>query len=182
MKLKMRPEQRAALSVIFLGAALAALFCSGKLILNTTASVPIGLWWRIDGPLTLGDVVRVPIEAFKATDWVPEVYWRKNAWGRPKAFLKRVAGLPGNIIEAGEYGLLRINGHLISNSAPLSADRAGRPLKAYPLPLQLESDEIWLLSDSPRGFDSRYLGPAQLPKNHKFIPLVTLIVPKVNSN
>ena len=171
MKRMMRPEQRAALSVIFLGVALATLFCSEKLILNTTASVPIGLWWRVDGPLTLGDVVRVPIEAFKATDWVPEVYWRRNAWGRPKAFLKRVAGLPGDIIEAGEYGLLLINGQLIPNSAPLSADKAGRPLKAYPLPLQLESDEIWLLSDSPRGFDSRYLGSASLRQCRKILPI-----------
>ncbi len=172
MKRMMRPEQRAALLVIFLGTALAILFCSGKLILNTTASVPIGLWWRVDGPLAPGDVVRVPIEAFKATDWVPEVYWRRNAWGQPKAFLKRVAGLPGDIIEAGEYGLLCINGQLIPNSAPLSADRAGRPLTAYPLPTRLASDEIWLLSDSPRGFDSRYLGAALLEKCCQVMPLV----------
>ncbi len=172
MKRMMRPEQRAALSVIFLGAALAALFCSEKLILNTTASVPIGLWWRVDGPLTLGDVVRVPIEAFKATDWVPEVYWRRNAWGQPKAFLKRVAGLPGDIIEAGEYGLLRINGQLIPNSAPLSADRAERPLQAYPLPTKLASDEIWLLSDSPRGFDSRYLGSAKIQQCLMIVPIL----------
>ena len=173
MNLKMRPEQRAALSVIFLGVALAALFCSEKLILNTTASVPIGLWWRVEGPLNIGDVVRVPVKAFKATDWVPEVYWRKNAWGQPKTFIKRVAGLPGDIIEAGEYGLLRINGQLIPNSAPLSADKAGRLLKAYPLSVRLASNEIWLLSDSPRGFDSRYLGPAQFIEYYKTIPLIT---------
>lgn len=165
----MRPEQRAALSIILLGAALAALFCSGKLILNTTASVPMGLWWRVGGSLNIGDVVRAPVEAFKATDWAPEVYWRKNAWGHNKAFLKRVAGLPGYLIEAGEYGLLCINGQLIPNSAPLSADRAGRPLKAYSLPVRLESDELWLLSDSPRGFDSRYLGAAKLEKCNKII-------------
>ena len=172
MKRKMRPEQRAALLVIFIGVALAALFCSGKLILNTTASVPIGLWWRVDGPIALGDVVRVPIEAFKATDWVPEIYWRKNAWGQHKAFLKRVTALPGDIIEAGEDGLLCLNGQPIPNSTPLFEDRAGRPLKAFPLPIQLASDEIWLLSDSPRGFDSRYLGTALLGKCCKVMPLV----------
>ena len=165
----MQRERKAVICILVVGAAIAALFSSGRLILNTTASVPIGLWWRVDGPLNLGDVVRVPIEAFKATDWVPEVYWRKNAWGDQKAFLKRVAGLPGDIIETGEYGLLCINGQLIPNSAPLSADRAGRPLKAYSLPVRLESDELWLLSDSPRGFDSRYLGAAKLEKCNKII-------------
>lgn len=173
MKRKTRPEQRAALLIILLGAALASLFCSGKLILNTTASVPVGLWWQVDGPLNIGDVVRVPVETFKSTDWVPEEYWRKNAWGRNKAFLKRVAGLPGDLIEAGEYGLLRINGCIIHNSAPLSEDRAGRPLKAFPLPIRLASDEVWLLSDSPRGFDSRYLGPAELKNLHKVMPMKT---------
>ena len=170
----MRPGQRAALSIILLGATLAALFCSGKLLLNTSASVPLGLWWKVDGALNIGDVVKVPVEAFKATDWVPEEYWRKNAWGHNKAFLKRITGLSGDLIEAGEYGLLRINGQLIPNSAPLSADRAGRPLKAFPLPTRLASDEIWLLSDSPLGFDSRYLGAAKLEKCNKAILLNNL--------
>ena len=177
----MRRERNAAICILILGAAIAALFSSGRLILNTTASVPIGLWWRVDGPLNLGDVVRVPIEAFKATDWVPEEKKKKNAWGNHKAFLKRVAGLPGDLIEVGDYGLLRINGHIIPNSAPLSADRAGRPLKAYPLPVRLESDELWLLSDSPRGFDSRYLGPVKYEKCNKLVLLPWLFLRQVPS-
>ena len=169
----MRNERKTAIWILFIGAALSVLFCSGRLIVNTTASVPLGFWHRVNGHLSKGDVVKVPVEAFKATDWVPEAYWRKNGWGRIRPFLKRVEGLPGDIIETVEYGLIQINGQLILNSAPLSADRAGRMLKAFPLPITLASDEVWLLSDSPRGFDSRYLGPARMKECRRVVPIFT---------
>ena len=163
--------RKAAVLLFVLWAILAALFCSGRLILNTTCSVPRGLWWVSGGRIQRGDTVTVPFSAFRSTSWVPEIYWRKNAWGTPKAFLKRVAGLPGDMVEAGEYGLIRVAGEVIPNSAPLSADRAGRSLRAFQLPVVLASDEIWLLSDSPRGFDSRYLGPARIEECQKAISL-----------
>lgn len=163
--------RKAAVLLIVLWTVIAALFCSRRLILNTTGSVPRGLWWLSVGQLQRGDIVIVPISAFRSTSWVPEAYWRKNAWGKPKAFLKRVAGSPGEVMEAAEYGLIRIAGEVIHNSAPLSADRAGRPLRAFPLPVTLASDEVWLLSDSPRGFDSRYLGPALIEGCQKTVPL-----------
>jgi conjugative transfer signal peptidase TraF len=164
--------QKAAVLLLVLWAIIAALFCSERLILNTTGSVPRGIWWVSGGQLQRGDIVTVPTSAFRSTTWVPEVYWRKNAWGKPKAFLKRVAGLPGDTVEAGKNGLIRIAGEVVPNSAPLSADRAGRPLRDFQLPITLASDEIWLLSDSPRGFDSRYLGPAWIEECHKAISLV----------
>ena len=167
----MRRVRKAAALLIVLWAVIAALFCSGRLILNTTGSVPRGLWWKSGGPLRYGDVVIVPTSAFRSTSWVPEAYWRKNAWGKPKAFLKRVAGLPGDVIGTSGNGLIHVNGGFIPNSVPLSMDRAGRPLKAFHLPIILASDEIWLLSDSPRGFDSRYLGPARIEKCHRAVPL-----------
>ena len=157
--------------LIILWAITAALFRSGHLILNTTGSVPRGLWWVSGGLLQRGDIVTVPISAFRSTSWVPKAYWRKNAWGKPKAFLKRVAGIPGDTIEAGEYELIRVAGEVVPNSAPLSEDRVGRTLKVFQLPVVLASDEVWLLSDSHRGFDSRYLGPAWIEECHKAISL-----------
>ena len=167
----MRRVRKAAALLIVLWAVIAALFCSGHLILNTTGSVPRGLWWVSGGRLQRGNIVCVPISAFRTASWVPEDYWHRNAWGKPKAFLKRVAGLPGDAVETWQDGPIRVNDGIIPNSAPLSADKAGRPLKAFHLPVVLTSDEVWLLSDSPRGFDSRYLGPARFNKCQKAIPL-----------
>ena len=168
----MRRVKKASVLLLVIWAVIFALFCSGHLIWNTTGSVPRGLWWRSGGPLQRGDIVCVPISAFRSASWVPEDYWHRNAWGNPKSFLKRVAGLPGDTIDSGEYELILVADKIIPNSTPLSADRAGRPLKAFHLPIILASNEVWLLSDSPRGFDSRYLGPARIEECRKAIPIL----------
>lgn len=94
-------------------------------------------------------------------------------WGKRKPFLKLVAGSHSDTIELGNNSLILINGIPFPNSKPLTHDRAGRPLRAFQLPITLASDEIWLLSQSPFGFDSRYLGPANIFKCYKAIPLLT---------
>ena len=166
-------QRRNALLVIFIGSVLGAFICSECFILNTTASVPRGLWLKLDCMPKKGDFIQVPIDAFSSTEWVPPEYFRKNMWGERKPFIKIVAGLHGDLIEQDDNGLININGVPFPDSAPLSHDRAGRFLKASTLPLTLASDEVWLLSDSPFGFDSRYLGAAKLSKCHKAVPLLT---------
>ena len=166
-------QRRNALLVLLVGSTLAALICSECFILNTTASVPRGLWLKLDTLPQKGDFVQVPIDAFSSTEWVPHDYFRKNMWGNHKPFLKLVAGSHGDSIELADNGLILINGVPFPNSAPLSHDRAGRFLRAFTLPVTLASDEVWLLSDSPLGFDSRYLGTAKLSKCYKAVPLFT---------
>ena len=166
-------QRRNALCVILVGAILGTLICSECFILNTTASVPRGLWLKLDTLPQKGDFVLVPIDAFSSTEWVPPNYFRKNMWGKRKPFLKLVAGSHGDTVELADNGLILINGLPFPNSAPLSHDRAGRPLRAFNLPITLSSDEIWLLSQSPFGFDSRYLGTANILKCYKAVPLLT---------
>ena len=166
-------QKRNALIIILVGAIISALICSECLILNTTASVPRGLWLKLDCIPQKGDFVQVPIDAFSSTEWVPPEYFRKNIWGKNKPFLKKVAGLHGDRIELSDNGLILINGVPFPNSAPLSHDRARRFLMAFPLPVTLKNDEVWLMSDSPFGFDSRYLGTAKVLQCHKAVPLIT---------
>ena len=160
-------QRRNALFVILIGSILAVLICSQCFILNTTASVPRGLWLKLDTlPL-------VPIDAFSSTEWVPPDYFRLNMWGKRKPFLKLVAGSQGDSVELGDNGLILINGVPFPDSKPLSHDRAGQPLRAFNLPITLASDEIWLLSQSPFGFDSRYLGAAKIFRCYKAVPILT---------
>ena len=79
----------------------------------------------------------------------------------------------GDTVELADDGLILINGIPFPNSALLSYDRAVRPSRAFELPVTLASDEIWLLSYSPFGFDSRYLGAAKIFKCYKAVPLLT---------
>ena len=166
-------QRRNALIIILIGSVLGAFICSECLILNTTASVPRGLWLKLDTLPQKGDFVQVPIDAFSSTEWVPPEYFRKNMWGKNKPFLKKIAGIHGDTIEQSNNGLILINGVPFPDSAPRSHDRAGRFLRAFPLPVTLASDEVWLLSDSPFGFDSRYLGTAKLSRCYKAVPLLT---------
>ena len=168
-----KSQRRNALIIILIGSVLGAFICSECLILNTTASVPRGLWLKLDCLPKKGDFVQVPVEAFSFTEWVPPEYFRKNIWGKNKPFLKKVAGLHSDLIELGNNGVININGVPLPNSAPLSHDRAGRFLRAFPLPVTLASDETWLMSESQFGFDSRYLGTAKLSRCYKAVPLLT---------
>ena len=166
-------QRRNALLVILVGSVLAALISSGRFILNTTASVPRGIWLKIDCTPKIGDFVQVPIDAFSSTEWVPHEYFRPNMWGQRKPFIKLVSGLQGDVVEQDSNGLILINGVPFPDSAPLSHDRAGRFLRACSLPVVLASNEVWLLSESPFGFDSRYLGAAKLSLCRKAVPLLT---------
>ena len=168
-----KKQKKHALLIIFVGSVISALMCSEYFVLNTTASVPRGLWLKLDGLPEKGDFVQVPIEAFSSTEWIPPEYFRKNIWNENKPFIKKVAGLHGDLIEQGDNGIILINGVSFPNSAPLSHDRAGRFLKKFPLPITLKNDEVWLMSDSPFGFDSRYLGTAKIIQCHKAVPLLT---------
>ena len=166
-------QRRNALIIILIGSVFGAFICSECLILNTTASVPRGLWLKLDTLPQKGDFVQVPVEAFSSIEWVPPEYFRKNMWDSNKPFLKKVAGIHGDTIEQSNNDLILINGVPFPNSAPLSHDGAGRFLRAFPLPVTLASDDVWLMSDSPFGFDSRYLGTAKLSQCYKAVPLLT---------
>ena len=67
-----------------------------------------------------------------------------------------MTGLPYDMIESGEGGLLRVAGELVPNSVPLS---------------EVASDEVWLLSDSPGG-NSRYLRAAKSDDCSKVVLLL----------
>nr|MBQ6739892.1 S26 family signal peptidase [Synergistaceae bacterium] len=149
---------------------------SGLFTFNISSSVPLGLWLRLNNKnIKIGDIVEINFEDFiYNNDWVPEAYYKANEVGRTAPYLKRVAGLPGDVIELGEFNLLKINNKIILNSVILSQDRAGNILSSpdYSNKIKLQDNEVWLMSDSPRGFDSRYLGPAKLNKCVKVLPII----------
>ena len=169
-------QRRAALCILTLGALTAALLLSGLFTFNISSSVPLGLWLRLSNKnIKIGDIVEINFEDFiYNNDWVPEAYYKANEVGRTAPYLKRVAGLPGDVIELGEFNLLKINNKIILNSVILSQDRAGNILSSpdYSNKIKLQDNEVWLMSDSPRGFDSRYLGPAKLNKCVKVLPIL----------
>ncbi|MBR0205063.1 MAG: S26 family signal peptidase [Synergistaceae bacterium] len=171
-----------ALFLVIFWIVIALALSTGKFTINVTISEPLGLWFKTGktgktgGEIVAGDIVLVEFKYFSSINWVPDVYPARNFAGNPMPFLKRVAGLPGDLIERDDSdsgGLIRVNGVVMPDTALLSRDSLGNELNAFILPHRLESGEVWLLSESPVGFDSRYLGPAKLDRCEKIIPLIT---------
>ena len=71
--------------------------------------------------------------------------------------LKRVVATGGQTVALSERGLA-VDGRRVGLPPP-TADRGGRPLRPAYGTRTLGPGALWLGSDIPNGFDSRYLGP-----------------------
>ena len=89
--------------------------------------------------------------------------------------LQPIAARPGDSVELSATGMA-VNGRLLSNTAPLVKDSAGRPLTHWPFGTYVVTpDTAWVASSySPRSFDSRYFGPVEASQVREHVrPLLT---------
>jgi len=79
--------------------------------------------------------------------------------GHTEPLIKPVAAVPGDIVTISSGGIA-VNGMPLANTAPLSADLAGRSLSPFPAgEYQVPPDHVWLVANSiPDSFDARYYG------------------------
>jgi conjugative transfer signal peptidase TraF len=136
---------------------------SAGLWINTTDSMPLGLWRQAaDQAARPGDVVLLCLPAIPATE-----LGQARGYIAPgpcptgqEILLKPIAAGAGDVVTVSPSGM-SIDGRPIANSAQLARDSRGRPLPAYPAgTYRVPAGEIWLVSPhNPRSFDSRYFGP-----------------------
>jgi conjugative transfer signal peptidase TraF len=130
--------------------------------INTSESIPLGIYRTSDGPVDKGDFVLFcpppePVfnmakdRGYIAAGLCPGGYGY---------MMKDVAGISGDIIAIDDDGVM-VNGILLPRSKPLQADSAGRLLPCYrPDPQKLGGSEVLLMSDFCRlSFDGMYFGP-----------------------
>ena len=131
---------------------------------NTTRSIPLGPYWTTSAPVEKGQYVIVcPPNASVFHEAKKRGYIAAGlCTGDYGYIMKRVLAVEGDVIAITSEGV-RVNGHLLSLSAPLKADRVGRSLPRYQSnPFTLEASEVLLMSDaSSISFDSRYFGPVK---------------------
>lgn len=121
--------------------------------LNITPSEPVGFYRRIDGKPERGALVLLE-QPQNSRASVLRTYLPINL-----PLIKRVAAVPTDIVVTDQSGV-RVNGVYWPDSAPLSRDREGRALAAYPFgAYRVALSELWVMSNNPRGLDSRYFGP-----------------------
>jgi len=129
--------------------------------LNTTTSMPRGIYRSIGGAVTTGAWVSVCLPSEIARFGVERSYLGAGSCSNgTEPVLKVVAAVTGDVVQVSAAGVT-VNGELLAHSRPLDRDRGGRELVAYSAAAQpLAPGEIWLHSPfEERSWDSRYFGP-----------------------
>jgi len=122
-----------------------------RFVWNASASVPVGLYRRVDGDPARGDLVLVrPPEA------VLRLATERGYLPADVPLIKQVAGFPGErVCRIGARVL--VEGKQVATA--LEADGLGRPLPAWHGCRRLLPGELFLLNAHPASLDGRYFGP-----------------------
>ena len=143
---------------------------------NTSKSIPLGLYWTSDQPAEKGAyVLFCPPQVSVIAEAKHRGYLASGFCpGHYGYMMKKILAAKGDIVTTSDAGV-RVNGVLLPFSALLVKDRAGRPLPRYQSTnFVINNADVLLMSDvSGTSFDARYFGPVN--RSH----IKTVIVPLV---
>jgi conjugative transfer signal peptidase TraF len=128
---------------------------------NWTASMPRGLYCvRPTEPRAGAAVLSCLPERFARLGRARGYLARGSCAGGVAPVLKRIAALPGDLVEIREDALV-VNGVMLTATHLRERDSLGRPLSHAPLGTwRVGEREVWLLgARTERSWDSRYFGP-----------------------
>jgi conjugative transfer signal peptidase TraF len=139
----------------------AAAYAAGARI-NTTKSIPVGLYWTSGDPVAKGAyVLFCPPQVGVFTEAKARGYIGAGFCpGDYGYMMKRVLAAKDDAVSIADDGV-RVNGELLPFSVPRKADAAGRPMPRFQSDrYALGNAEVLLMSDvSETSFDGRYFGP-----------------------
>lgn len=129
---------------------------------NTSKSIPVGLYWTSDRPLEKGAYVLFcppqvgVIEEARRRGYLAGGFC-PGGYGY---MMKRISAAKNDAVTIADDGV-RVNGALLPFSAPLARDPAGRALPRFQASqFVIGNSELLLMSDvSATSFDGRYIGP-----------------------
>lgn len=143
----------------------AAVAWTGGLRLNTTSSMPRGLW-HVAAPDTgprRGEIVSVCLpEGETARQGLERGYLMAGfCESGTQPLLKPVGAVAGDTVTIRPGGVLIVNGAASGEVQAMRQDSAGRPMaRVAEGTYQVAPGEVWLLSQHvPNSWDSRYWGP-----------------------
>jgi conjugative transfer signal peptidase TraF len=165
MTLQVKSKWPLGLAALIVAAYLVAWVSGYSLAVNTSVSMPRGLYVLapVDAPQR-GDVVSACISNLEAA----KVYRERDyigpsercAAGMPPV-MKPIVAVPGDTVEVTAMGTW-VNGQLLPKSRVFDTDSDGRPIEHLPLGWKktLAAGEFFILANIiERSLDSRYYGP-----------------------
>lgn len=154
------PEvRRASLVAVFVSIAVFQLFGFLGLRINTSPSLPVGLY-VVTTDRSASLVEFCPEDPFARLSLTRSYRDAGVCRDGGAPLLKPVVAKAGDTVELSERGI-SVNGLSLPNTAPLSRDTKGRPLTAWPFGrYPVTPGTVWVASSyHSRSFDSRYFGP-----------------------
>ena len=156
--------------------ALATLSYAAGARINTTRSIPIGLYWTSDTEAAIGAYVRFCPPDIDAMAMARQRGYISAGFcpGDYGYSMKRISAVEGDAVTINSRGVA-VNGRLLPFSRPLAVDAAGRPLPELQASYTLQADQVLLMSNvSHTSFDARYYGPVHKAQIEAVIkPVVT---------
>lgn len=145
--------------------------------INTTKSIPVGLYWTSADPIEKGAYVLFcpPDVGVFATAKARGYIAGGFCPGGYGYMMKRITAAKGDTVAVTDDGV-RVDGQWLAHSKPRKADPAGRELPRYHASqYTLGGAELLLMSDvSDTSFDGRYFGPVDRSHVDTVIrPLIT---------
>ena len=157
--------KRIAAGVVIAGVAALLLAAGGYAAgarVNTTKSIPVGLYWTSSAPVEKGAYVLFCPPQLGVFDDAKERGYIGAGFcpGGYGFMMKRVLAAKDDHVAVTGEGVT-VNGQLLPLSTPLATDKAGRELPRYQAThYTLGNSELLLMSDvSGTSFDGRYYGP-----------------------
>ena len=142
-------------------ATLVSLAVASGVRVNTTASVPKGLY-RITGEAARKGslVLACPPPVAAVAEGKRRGYLGAGfCSGGTIHIIKKIVATAGDRVAITGQGVT-VNGELVPDSAPRQADPSGRPMPFGPAEYTLGASQVLLMSNySPLSFDGRYFGP-----------------------
>ncbi|WP_200410612.1 S26 family signal peptidase [Komagataeibacter oboediens] len=130
-----------------------AVHIAPRLLWNSTASVPVGLYrLRTDSSLHVGDLA-----ALHLPDRLALLLSQRGYLPLGVPLLKPVAALPGQAVCRTNRSIT-IDGKSVGDA--MTSDHRGRPLPVWQGCRRLEHDEVFVMNEAePHSLDGRYFGP-----------------------
>lgn len=153
------------------------LAASPHLRINTTPSMPLGLWGVVSPAYALprGTAVLACLPGQAAIFASVRGYIAHgDCPGDVEVVLKRIVAVAGDVVTVSEGGLA-VNGVALPGTAPRKHDTAGRDMPAVPAgTYAVEPGTVWLSTSQTRSYDSRYFGAVPLVSVHgRAFPIIT---------
>ena len=156
--------------------ALAILSYAAGARINTTRSIPIGLYWVSDTEAGIGAYVRFCPPDIDAMAMARQRGYISAGFcpGDYGYIMKRISAMDSDTVTIDSRGVA-VNGRLLPFSRPHAVDAAGRPLPELQASYTLEADQVLMMSNvSNTSFDARYYGPVNKAQIEAVIkPVIT---------